>query len=236
MSNLDTMSKPDLDEMMKLIYAQSYAMCKHYMDYNRNFALSGTPLNEAIISLGQIMKQYIKSSGIQKCHAVVLTDGDSFHADYLYQNPEDKYTFNKTIYHGGFMVRSGSRTYNCGNGNTDFTCSLVKAMKDQLPDCSFLGIRILERDYRHFYMGYARESYMDFEQMKEQNRKEGMIHFKSKSFDKWYGISGNKLHADDELEVSQGADKRSISTAFKKMNRGKKTNKVMVKQFIDQIA
>ena len=32
------------------------------------------------------------------------------------------------------------------------------------------------------------------------------------------------------------ADKRSISTAFKRMNRGKKTNKVMVKQFIDQIA
>ena len=226
----------DLDEMMKLIYAQSYAMSKHYMDYNRQFALSGTPLNEAIISLGQIMKQYIKSSGIQKCHAVILTDGDSFHADYLYKNPEDGYQFNRTLYHSGFMVRSGSRTYNCGNGNTDFTCSLVKAMKDQLPDCSFLGIRILERDYRHFYMGYARESYMDFEQMKEQNRKEGMIHFKSKSFDKWYGISGNKLHADDELEVSQGADKRSISTAFKKMNRGKKTNKVMVKQFIDQIA
>ena len=51
-----------------------------------------------------------------------------------------------------------------------------------------------------------------------------------------YGISGNKLHADDELSVDQGADKRSITTAFKKMNRGKKTNKVMVKQFIDQIA
>ena len=226
----------DLDEMMKLIYAQSFAMCKHYMDYNRQFALSGTPLNEAIISLGQIMKQYIKSSGIQKCHAVVLTDGDSFHADYLYQNPKDGYQFNRTIYSGGFMVRSNARTYNCGNGGTDFTCSLVKAMKDQLPDCSFLGIRILERDYRHFYMGYARESYMDFDQMKEQNRKEGMIHFKSNSFDKWYGISGNKLHADDELSVNQGADKRSITTAFRKMNKGKKTNKVMVKQFIDQIA
>ena len=77
---------------------------------------------------------------------------------------------------------------------------------------------------------------MDFEEMKAQNRKEGMIHFQSKSFDKSYGISSNKLQEDAELSVDQGADKRSISTAFKKMNRGKKTNKVMVKQFIDQIA
>jgi negative regulator of genetic competence, sporulation and motility len=85
-------------------------------------------------------------------------------------------------------------------------------------------------------MGYARDSYMDFDQMKEQNRKEGMIHFKTNSFDQWYGISCTKLRVDDELSVDQGADKRSISTAFKKMNRGKKTNRVMVKQFIDQIA
>ena len=44
------------------------------------------------------------------------------------------------------------------------------------------------------------------------------------------------VREDDELAVDQGADKRSISTAFKKMNRSKKTNRVMVKQFIDQIA
>ena len=85
-------------------------------------------------------------------------------------------------------------------------------------------------------MGYGREAYVTFDCMKDQNRKEGMIHFTSSSFDKWFGISCTKLRTDDELTVDQGADKRSISTAFKKMNRGKKTNKVMVRTFIDQIA
>ena len=85
-------------------------------------------------------------------------------------------------------------------------------------------------------MNYARHSYNEFEEMKAQNKKEGMIHFTTDAFDKWYGISATKLRVDDELDVDSGADKRSISTAFKKMNRGKKTNKVMVKQFIDQIA
>ena len=227
----------DLDEMMKLLYMQTLAMCNHsYCNYDYKFALSGTPLNEAIISLGQIIKQFIKSSDIQKCHTVILTDGDAFHSEYAYKFYEDGNSVNRSVYSGGFMIRHGSRTYNGGNGHSDFTCSLIKAVKDDLPNTSFLGIRILERDYKHFYMPYARQSYMDFEEMKAQNRKEGMIHFKSNSFDKWYGISGNKLQDDAELEVNQGADKRSISTAFKKMNRGKKTNKVMVKQFIDQIA
>jgi hypothetical protein len=226
----------DLDEMMKLLYCQTLSMCKHVMDYDRKFCLSGTPLNEAIIATGQMVKEFIKSRGIQKCHTVILTDGDAFHMDYTRKIDETGYHSKGYIHSGGFMIRSGTRTYSGGNGHSDFTCSLIKAMKDQLPDCSFLGIRILERDYRHFYMHYARDSYLDFEEMKAQNKKEGMIHFKSKSFDKWYGISGTKLHSDDELAVDQGADKRQISTAFKKMNRGKKTNRVMVKQFIDQIA
>ena len=226
----------DLDEMMKLLFMQTLAMCSHRSNYDHKFALSGTPLNEAIIALGQIVKQFIKSSGIQKCHTVILTDGDAFHSDYIYKFYEDGTSSTRSVYSGGFMIRHGSRTYNGGNGHSDFTCSLIKAVKDALPNTSFLGIRILERDYRHFYMHYARNSYMDFEEMKAQNRKEGMIHFTSNSFDKWYGISSNKLQEDAELSVDQGADKRSISTAFKKMNRGKKTNKVMVKQFIDQIA
>ena len=226
----------DLDEMMKLIYCQTIAMCNHTGDYNRHFALSGTPLNEAIVCTGQITKHIIKTRGIQKCHVVVLTDGDGFHSDVWRESTYDKRPYKQAIYSGRSVIRSGSKTFSGGNNQTDFTLGLVRAVKSELPNCSFLGIRLLERDYRHFYMSYARESYMDFDQMKEQNRKEGMIHFKTKSFDQWYGISCTKLRADDELTVDQGADKRSISTAFKKMNRGKKTNRVMVKQFIDQIA
>ena len=227
----------DLDEMMKLLYLQVSALSSYgELNYLREFQLSGTPLNEAIICVGQLTKQIIKSTGIQKCHVVVLTDGDGFHCDYVRKTYDDGMKSKGTIYSGGFMIRQGSKTYSAGNGHCDLTTALVKAVKAELPNTSFLGIRIIDRDYRHFYMGYGRQSYVLFDDMKAQNRKEGMIHFKSDSFDQWYGISSNKLHDDAELTVDQGADKRAISTAFKKMNRGKKTNKVMVKQFIDQIA
>ena len=226
----------DLDEMMKLLFLQVKAMSNYgELPYLREFQLSGTPLNEAIICIGQVTKRIIKSTGIQKCHVVVLTDGDGFHSEYMREG-YDGQLCKGTIYSGGFMIRKGSKSFSAGNGHTDLTTALVRSVKAELPNTSFLGIRLIDRDYRHFYMGYARDSYGMFDDMKAQNRKEGMIHFKSDSFDQWYGIATNKLHDDAELAVDQGADKRAISTAFKKMNRGKKTNKVMVKQFIDQIA
>jgi len=226
----------DLDEMMKLLYLQVKAMSNYgELPYLREFQLSGTPLNEAIICIGQVTKRIIKSTGIQKCHVVVLTDGDGFHSEYMREGYDGQLT-KGTIYSGGFMIRKGSKSFSAGNGHTDLTTALVRSVKAELPNTSFLGIRLIDRDYRHFYMGYGRDSYGMFDDMKAQNRKEGMIHFKSDSFDQWYGIATNKLHDDAELAVDQGADKRAISTAFKKMNRGKKTNKVMVKQFIDQIA
>ena len=226
----------DLDEMMKLLFLQVSALSNYGdLPYLREFQLSGTPLNEAIICIGQVTKRIIKSTGIQKCHVVVLTDGDGFHSEYMHEGYDGQLS-KRTIYSGGFMIRQGSKSYSAGNGHTDLTTALVRSVKSELPNTSFLGIRLIDRDYRHFYMGYGRDSYGMFDDMKAQNRKEGMIHFKSDSFDQWYGISTNKLHDDAELSVDQGADKRAISTAFKKMNRGKKTNKVMVKQFIDQIA
>ena len=227
----------DLDEMMRLLWCQSLAMVERYVMPLRDFQLSGTPLNEAIIAIGAVTKHIIKTRKIQKCHIVVLTDGDGFHSE-VYGDKErwDGQRDRNHIYCHNTAIRVGSKVFSGGHSNNDFAQGLVKAVKSTLPECNFLGIRLLERDIHHFYMSYARTAYNTIEEMKAQNRKEGMIHFKTDSFNQWYGISCSKLRVDDELAVDQGADKRSISTAFKKMNRGKKTNKVMVKQFIDQIA
>jgi len=227
----------DLDEMMRLLWLQSQAMIERNVMPLRDFQLSGTPLNEAIIAIGAVTKHIIKTRKIQKCHIVVLTDGDGFHSEvYGEKDRWDGQRDKNHIYCHNTAIRVGSRVFSGGHSNNDFAQGLVKAVKSTLPECNFLGIRLLERDIHHFYMSYARTAYNTIEEMKAQNRKEGMIHFKTDSFNQWYGISCSKLRVDDELAVDQGADKRSISTAFKKMNRGKKTNKVMVKQFIDQIA
>ena len=242
-----TAKSRDLDEMMKLIWLQTQAISGHYINPAREFMLSGTPLNEAIISSELLVKRLIARESLQKCHVIVLTDGDGYHTNMVgfrqrYNHTQDCWEYDTTetthrsICPKSSVIRVGSKTFNGGSTASDFTCNLVKAVKSRLPNTTFLAIRILERDYHHFYMSYARKSYETFEDMKKQNKKEGIITFKSDSFDQWFAISSNKLRTEDDLAVDQGADKRAVSTAFKKMNRGKKTNRVMVKQFIDRIA
>ena len=242
-----TAKSKQLDDMMRLIWLQTQAISGHYFNPAREFMLSGTPLNEAIISSELLVKRLIARESLQKCHVIVLTDGDGYHTNMVgfrhrwnQQTEEWDYdtteTCHRSICPKSSVIRVGSKTFNGGSTASDFTCNLVKAVKSRLPNTSYLGIRILERDYHHFYMSYARDSYDTFDDMKKQNKKQGIITFKSDSFDQWFAISGNKLRTEDDLAVDQGADKRAVSTAFKKMNRGKKTNRVMVKQFIDRIA
>ena len=242
-----TAKSKQLDDMMRLIWLQTQAISGHYFNPAREFMLSGTPLNEAIISSELLVKRLIARESLQKCHVIVLTDGDGYHTNMVgfrhrwnQQTEEWDYdtteTCHRSICPKSSVIRVGSKTFNGGSTASDFTCNLVKAVKSRLPNTSYLGIRILERDYHHFYMSYARDSYDTFDDMKKQNKKEGIITFKSDSFDQWFAISSNKLRTEDDLAVDQGADKRAVSTAFKKMNRGKKTNRVMVKQFIDRIA
>ena len=48
-----------------------------YLDVPYGYRLSGTPLNEALVSLHQLLPQFQKKTGAEKVQCVVLTDGES---------------------------------------------------------------------------------------------------------------------------------------------------------------
>ena len=231
----------DNEEMMLNLFLQAKAMRYTLYRYDRTFALSGTPLNEAIISIGELSKLFIKSNKIQKCHVVVLTDGEGQHSNYHSQYTDydgDKRMRNSYIHANRVAIRKNGKVFTPdGYSDAEFTSKLVEVVKSDLPHTSFIGIRILERGgLRHFYENYGRTSFDFYEDVQTQSKKQGAVFFKTRAFDLMCGINQNAIHASDDLEVEQGAEKRAISNAFKKMNRSKKSNKFMVKEFIKQIA
>ena len=236
-----TKRSKDIDDMMLQLYLQVNGFAGAYYSYCRKFTLSGTPLNEALISVGQLTKQLIKTAKLQKCHVITLTDGEGYHLSYNKMR-ERYYGTGKEMGASGIVpsrtvIRHNGRTFTGGYSETDFTCKLVEAVKSDIPNCNFIGIRLLEKGgLSRFYHYYGRTAFEDIDEAKRLMRKNGLISFKTLSFDMWFAMNGNSIHADDELEVDQGAEKRKITAAFRKMNRNKKTNKFMVKEFINQIA
>ena len=236
-----TAKTKDFDRMILNLWLQTRAMKGAMYTYARKFCLSGTPLNEAIVSAGQLTKQFIKTAKLQKCHVIVLTDGEGYHAS-MNQKRTSYYSGQEEMCVTGISpwnstIRVGSKSYISKGSDVEFTNKLVEAVKSDIPNCSFIGIRILEKgSSRYFYQRYGRLSFTFFEDMKDHLRKNGAVFFRNKSFDLWCGIQQHSLHTDTELEVDQGAAKRQITAAFKKMNKNKKSNKFMVKEFIKQIA
>jgi hypothetical protein len=51
-----------------------------------------------------------------------------------------------------------------------------------------------------------------------------------------FGIPQAGLNADSELNVDDNAKKAEVSKAFRKMFKGKKTNKLVLSTFVGQIA
>ena len=236
-----TAKTKDLDRMMLNLWLQARAFRGSMYQYARRFTLSGTPLNEAIISVGQLTKQLIKTAKLQKCHVIVLTDGEGYHSSFnkMY---ESSYDGSITMNHSGLApwkttIRVGSKSFVGAKCESEFTCKLVEAIKSDIPNCNFIGIRILEKGGgRQFYNYYARNHYNFYDEMKDQMRRNGAVFINTKSFDLWCAVQQTTLHCDDELEVDAGVEKRKIAQAFRKMNKNKKSNKFMAKEFIKQIA
>ena len=231
----------DINEMMQLLWLQTMAFRGNWYQSARRFALSGTPLNEAIIAVGQLTKQLMKTAKLQKCHVITLTDGEGFHASYNKMS-ESYYGEEVKMRQCGVspwdtVIRVGSRSFVGAKNEPEFTCKLVEAVKSKLDNVNFVAIRILEKGGLHrFYSYYGRNHYYNDAEMKDQLRKKGLVSFASLSFDMWFALQQTSLHNDDELEVEAGAAKRSIVAAFRKMNKSKKSNKFLVKEFIKQIA
>ena len=236
-----TAKTKDLDRMMLNLWLQARAFRGAMYQYARRFTLSGTPLNEAIISVGQLTKQLIKTAKLQKCHVIVLTDGEGYHSSFN-QMRESYYDKEMTMGHCGLApwktsIRVGSKSFVGAKSEPEFTCKLVEAIKSDIPNCNFIGIRILEKGGgRQFYNYYARHHYNFYDEMKDQMRRNGAVFINTKSFDLWCAVQQTTLHCDDELEVDAGVEKRKIAQAFRKMNKNKKSNKLLVKEFIKQIA
>jgi len=226
------------DEMMKYLWCAAESFGGRYISYPPMFTLSGTPLNEAIITSKQIVAKMIKKNHLQKCHVICLTDGEGYTPSY---NRERVMERTGEVFRGRLRIGYNHMLRNRRSGRTwniseyDFTNTLVECVKDDMPGVSFIGFRILGRgDIRSFthYFGGGVSS----DTLQSTIRKKGSICMRLDSFDMMFGIPQTGLNADTDLNVSEGAKKSEVSKQFRKMFKSKKTNKFVLQQFANQIS
>ena len=243
-----TTSKQELDEqMLNMFRVASYysSMYTCMFTIPERIGLSGTPLNEAFVSLHQILPKFKKENKLQKVHCVVLTDGEANqlarHAripSAMDLDSEEYMGFRRLNPDTTFLRdRKTGNTYKIPYRWNHFTDTMLANLKDRFPQVSFIGIRILApRDAHGFVKQYHDYGDKSYESIMNDWRKNRTFAITASGYHAYFGLSSNALHQDSEFDVEQGATKAKIKSAFAKSLKTKKLNKKVLGEFISLVA
>ena len=235
----------DLEEQMKHIFRLATAF--RYNSFTRyhiphGLSLSGTPLNETLIALHQILPKFQKENKLQKVQCVVLTDGEAamckYHREIQRHFEKEPYMGTSNIYPNSFLRdRKTGMTYSLDCEWYEFTDILLRNLRDKFKDINFIGIRVLEsRDAGSFIRRYC--GYFGTEMEKTMNtwKKQRAFSLKKTGYHTYFGLSANALAQDADFEVAEDATKTQIKSAFAKSLKSKKMNKKILGEFVELIA
>ena len=205
--------------------------------------LSGTPLNETIVALHQILPKFKTENKLQKVQCVILTDGEAqplrYHKEVQRQWEDEPYLGTSYFSSNVFLRdRSIGKTYSFSKmvQYSDMTDILLENLRDKFQDINFVGIRILEsRDAGQFvrrYTGYCEL----YEKVMKEWRKEKAFSLKNSGYHRYFGLSSKMLNTDAEFDPIHDATKAQIKRDFIKSLKGKKMNKKLLSEFIELVA
>jgi len=241
-------SSKDLEYQLLNIWRIASYFSHSYGTYSipDRLTLSGTPLNEALITLHQIIPSFQKENKLQKVQCIVLTDGE---ANQLTRHVEVKRHWESEPYLGTRRLNPDNTfirdrklgiTYKVEYEWHKFTDLLLTNLKDNFPSVNFIGIRILSsRDAKHFirtYCGYESNENKEYRRIIGDWNKTKNFCIKNSGYDAYFGMSSSTLSQETEFDVDEGATKAKIKSAFAKSLKTKKLNKKVLGEFISLVA
>ena len=210
--------------------------------YSNRLALSGTPLNEALMSLHQILPKFQKENKLQKVQCIVLTDGEAnyppYHVEIKRGYDSDSYIGTRGINPDKTFLRDRKLgiTYKFDYGYHQFTEVLLRNLKDKFSSVNFIGIRVLEgRNANRFINLYHNQSDKQYEVIQNDWKKLKSFIITNSGYDAYFGLSSSALSQDAEFDVADDATKSQIKSAFVKSLKTKKLNKKVLGEFISLV-
>jgi len=204
--------------------------------------LSGTPLNETLITMHHILPKFIKETGVDKVNAVFLTDGESNGLGRITRMSEKYYPdrpFSKISVNGGCQLRDIKKgqtykTFNENHWETSATHTLLKNLKDNFPAVNFISYRIVETrevsNIHHYYTG----NYTELSKKKWLKDRSAIVN--TTGYDAMYAIGSTSMNQSDDFDVAEDATTAQIRSAFKKSLKSKAANKKVLSSFATMVA
>lgn len=210
--------------------------------------LHSTPLNTCIVLANDMIKTYKAKHNIENMTAMFLSDGDSDNFQVRMTEDGDKHRLETKSFYSyrgrnaivrvdGHAIKVNSVT------GSNMTEELLKFLKKNT-NSNVLGFFISQ--YRNqainkvmgevpagMYVKY-KEKYTN-----QMNKNKALIEDKVFGYDRYFGLCTKYMDiVEDEFGelVEDGASKNKIKTAFAKMTKAKRVNRILLNAFVDAIA
>ena len=235
----------ELEEQMKNIFRIAIAHedryhCQYFCPNGLN--LSGTPLNETMIALHEILPKFKEENKVEKVQCVILTDGEGsplrFHKNVQRRWEDSPFLGTAAVNYGTFLrCRKTGRTYVFSGDWYAQTDVYLRNLRDKFSDVNFIGIRVVSQREGGAFIRRFTGSYGDtYEKMIRDWKKNKSCSIKNSGYHTYFGLSSSALDNDAEFEVKEDATKAQIRSAFKKSLNSKKMNKKILGEFIELVA
>lgn len=232
-----------LEEDMLSIYRICYSFVNHYVGYSAptGMSLSGTPLNETLMTLNYILPNFQKENNVEKVHCIILTDGESsptqYHREFQRHFESDPYVGVSYVTENTILRdRVTGNTYNL---DSQYTCTdvFLKNLRDRFLNVNFIGIRVLRNSEASIlFYRYSRNDPKLFLELANSWKKTKSFNIKNSGYNAYFGMASSTLSQDCEFDVEEDSSKVQIKRAFIKSLKSKKLNKKILGEFISLIS
>ena len=257
-SNMTTSEEMSMMHILWMHAARHYSYTMN-MGYPysspRNLYLGGTPLNDAIIAMMELVPKFKKETGVQKVNTIFLTDGASHGLsgvyDYKFNKEENTHTEVITRFPYSYCDTAKiiltdpvmNKTYEVNPRG--LTNDLLRILKNRIREMNIVGFFIAGAGQNGkvkkntlYYMLPNDTQEMIIEKIKFLN-KNNYLALDQLGYDEYYILpGGDSLKVENETLDDElvGASKAKLKTAFGKMSRGKVSSRQLLNKFVKMVA
>lgn len=204
--------------------------------------LYSTPLNTCIQYANTLISSFKQKHGIEKMTAMFLTDGESDSFQVRVTTDADSFrNASKGLYsYRNSYLRVNGETMEVGSINSSKVTELMLKNLKKNTDSTILGFFISEYRNQAVSKVCNKTSYSKKEIYTDQLTKQrAIIENDVFGYDRYFGLCAKYMDVtEDEFGelVEDGASKAKLKTAFAKLTKQKRVNRIFLNAFVDAMA
>lgn len=206
-------------------------------DIPQQLQLGGTPLDDALTLMPDVIKKFRDRTRVQVANLVVLTDGESHTCNAVTQYDGEDEKRATGVYVGGYrkttVIQDAVTKQQYTVKNRSLTNTLIEMVGDR-HSVNTIGFFIMDNRPREIRGQAARYGVYDQDVVKSI-RANKFLEVKNAGYQSYFLIPGgdDMMTSETGLDIDAGASKARLKTAFMKNSKSKTANRVLLNRLMD---